>query len=749
MKKKSLIYALVACMGFGAVSCEDMMTPDSERHAYTVAQDTLYSYWGILRSMQNVAERYVVLGEFRGELVNGTSYLSDSISSILNYEMDKAVDGSNRFLKVADYYHIINSCNAYLASYDSTRTTGTLQPYMKKEAAQVSAIRAWTYLQLVQVYGEVPFYTHPLLTSDAINQFAQNPDKVTVDNLADKLVEDLENAATVEATYGFPQYDNYGFRTNVAHSSRLMIPVNLILGDLYLAKGDKASCAKAAQYYYNYLSGNNGMSIIPAGGTLSANGTYNGYQGDGMTQPIYIQGVYSGYGSTTSPWGERSEVTTNSEGITAIASSTNKLWGTVLRGVNELYGYDAEITVHTSGTDTTASTSSSVFLTPQYDKKQIIYSKAYDDLCNVQQYELYIGAGSDQATWQLTIDPKVGDTRRYWLNEEYQNYSNGTTGREKFISKQNPSGSFTTTFPVIYRKSQVWMRFAEAICNAGYPSYAFAILKDGLCNASYWLPEIETSTSTSYDYEVTKWNFSYTNEEGDETTSTESKQAIADQVMAGMTFETEEQKDSTLQAILAQVDSTALEFAQWPDANCDKVVNYISREENTNKPAYLNFSVATFRGKNTNQFVFLRSNLNERGYTNTTENLYGYDEDLTNGVHSHGTGCLMLKDRSESAYNYVDMVAKKALENYGETLTKEDIYDPANKELVQKCVEDLIVDEEALELAFEGTRFFDLMRVAHRRNDPAYLANKLALRNPALKTKLMNEKNWYFPLPQN
>lgn len=70
----------------------------------------------------------------------------------------------------------------------------------------------------------------------------------------------------------------------------------------------------------------------------------------------------------------------------------------------------------------------------------------------------------------------------------------------------------------------------------------------------------------------------------------------------------------------------------------------------------------------------------------------------------------------------------------------------------QPLVEDLIVNELALETCFEGQRFYDLMRVAMRRSDTAYLANAIALRNGKenpdedLRARLMDQKNWYLPL---
>ena len=217
MKLKNILIA-IGVSAFGAlstISCDDMLTVDTGDKSYVNANDTLYSYLGIVKGLQGVAERQVILNEVRGDLTSFTEYVTDTLHAIANFEDPK--DGSCSMLNISDYYAIINNCNLYIANADTNKVKSNIK-FMLPEYAQVQAIRAWTYLQLVNFYGEVPFISEPINNLDVIRNFDYAANQVNKDNLIDKFVE-LGLPKFVDTAY--PDYKQYrNGATNI--SSRML-----------------------------------------------------------------------------------------------------------------------------------------------------------------------------------------------------------------------------------------------------------------------------------------------------------------------------------------------------------------------------------------------------------------------------------------------------------------------------------------------------------------------------------------------
>jgi len=116
----------------------------------------------------------------------------------------------------------------------------------------------------------------------------------------------------------------------------------------------------------------------------------------------------------------------------------------------------------------------------------------------------------------------------------------------------------------------------------------------------------------------------------------------------------------------------------------------------------------------------------------------GYTRDFTGSVYQPGL----------SPYQLDTVVSVKM----AEIAEKFAVQVGATKEDTINAVEDLLCDEYALELAFEGNRYFDLCRLARHKNNAGHyganfgslwLARKLAYKNP--QKDLTNPQNWYLP----
>lgn len=242
MKKLSKILCAL-CVIFGSVSCADMMDIDSELvefekdHRPDLPSDTVYSVLGIIHKMQVIADRTVLLGEARGDLMTVTDAASSDLKRLAAFQLDE----ENKYNVPADYYAVINNCNYFIANADTLLTLRGKKVF-EKELAAVKAFRAWTYMQLAMAYGNVPLLLDPIMTEAAAEEALRQP-RMSLTEICSYFISDLTPYADVKS----PDYGTIGSHISVL----FFIPVRLLLGDMCLWTG---KYPEAAKWYHDYLA---------------------------------------------------------------------------------------------------------------------------------------------------------------------------------------------------------------------------------------------------------------------------------------------------------------------------------------------------------------------------------------------------------------------------------------------------------------------------------------------------------------
>ena len=567
----SLVFSICSLV-FSASACSDFIYDDSDQVTYadksilTDDADTLWAVAGIMNKMQVIADRTVLLGEVRGDLVT----LTNDAAADLRQLADFSTDGDNKYNQPRDYYAIINNCNYYLANADTTLRNSRNERVFIKEYAAVKAFRAWTYLQLALNYGRVPLITAPILSLEEAENYAGT--RVDLGEICRYFIADLAPFANTETP-------GYGSIRNT-DSKLFYYPINVLLGDLYLWSGQYR---EAAQCYYRYISTRNGSnSAYPL-----------------TTNAVRFMQNDSRWMSTRDQWRYMFDSETsaaNSELITMIPGDSIPSEGNYSQ-LRDLFNTNENNDYRSS----------------------IVPSQAIINLSAAQKYCHYTNGGEYIAAPEGLDGYRSGDLRLQSVYTNLENVGGNIIFNGKRVTNYSVFQKYQTRNVHILRRAMVYLRLAEALNRAGFPRFAFQVLKTGVNNSV--------------------------------------------------------------------IDSEVLPYY----------------------PADSAF-IASFNFPNTAYVL---------------ETTAGLASENTMGIHSRGSGY----SAANPYYTFVEDSSLDAQMEY---------------------VEDLIIDEEALECAFEGQRFYDLMRVALRRNNPAYLAGRVARRSgvfsPALQATLMDTNNWYLKI---
>ncbi len=416
------------CCLASMASCSDMLDTKSdmvefeEDNHINTPQDSLYSVMGIIRQMQVIADRTVLLGEIRSDLVSPTTKATTDIKNMAAGDFS----GVNKYNNISDYYAIINNCNYFLAHVDTTLSRLGKKVF-EKEYPAVKAYRAWTYLQLAKNYGDVPLITTPILTETEAQREMEKPTS-DINAICEYFINDLKPYVDRE----MPDYGNI----NSWPSRYYFIPIRVLLGEMCLWSG---RYQEACQYLYQYITDIN--SPVTTG---VANIKWNVGSDLNFTSASLRDGIIS----------------VSNDDICRLPLETSEFDG--VRGMLP-----------------------EVFSSTDNNKYyfQVKPSQSLKDISMTQNY-VYENKITD-SNRDTVYAPKAGYAKSYYAGDLRLAgaYSESIINRDEtssYSSEYQSIKKVVTNMIVLYRRQQVFLLFAEALNRAGYPESAFCVLKYGL-----------------------------------------------------------------------------------------------------------------------------------------------------------------------------------------------------------------------------------------------------------------------------
>lgn len=424
MKKFIYMPVLLFMTALTMVSCDGLLNADSEQYTYDEQyrmgseNDSLYSYIGILSKLQLLGDRYVLLGELRGELMETGDNASRFLKEINEFNITK----ENPYASVKEYYDVINNCN-YVINYLDTAAVSDGVKYNMKVMSMAKSVRAWTYLQLVLNYGEANYIEKPILNKSDVEKTYPTVDLPV---LCDLLIDDL---------LPFFQKERIGIinpgQFGSFDSKYALFSVRFLLGDLYLWKASvlegqnnknaaRTNYQKAANMYYNLMVQDN-LLVSRENSTI-------------MT---FVNEVATSIDGRNNNW-PKLYSTGLTEAITVMASSAE---------YGKQFSLDSlSFNGNILPTDVSVS---------YWDQQLYLHTKTV------------IADGDLRKGGSIATEFKTANQKTYRFDEP-------------IITKFLNSGNKDHKLIILYRNSLLYLRYAEAVNRLGCANLSFATLKFGL-----------------------------------------------------------------------------------------------------------------------------------------------------------------------------------------------------------------------------------------------------------------------------
>jgi len=226
-----------------------------QSQAYQNVYDADAAVVGIYGKFMSLADRYVILNELRGDLLNTTSNADEALRQVSSH----TVTAGNPYASPRPFYELIINCNDVLENFQMMlREKRLTEDEFNQRYSDIGALRSFLFLQAGIHFGEVPYVTNSLKDVDAVKNSANFP-KLSFTVLLDSLIRFTEGLPYKEL---YPSGTNLNLSVDGYPTQKFYINKKVIMGDLNLWKGNYV---KAAEWY---------RQVMETGTQGTVNGNY-------------------------------------------------------------------------------------------------------------------------------------------------------------------------------------------------------------------------------------------------------------------------------------------------------------------------------------------------------------------------------------------------------------------------------------------------------------------------------------------
>ena len=237
---KKIFLLLIMFGGFLFNACTDNSLGDAVPYDkfYRNLSDANRAVLGVYAQFTTLAEQVVVLNELRADLMDVTPSATPELESL----NENQIDASNSWISPLKFYAVINSCNDALDNFNKMLADNKLtQDDYNEIYSDIGALRTWIYLQLLNIYGSVPYITEPLVNLSDVEKYKGQ--RENADELLPKLIDFMQSLPSLD---DYIYSDLINGTPNGYSFEPMFISKRLLMGDLYLFNNQYA---EAAHYY--------------------------------------------------------------------------------------------------------------------------------------------------------------------------------------------------------------------------------------------------------------------------------------------------------------------------------------------------------------------------------------------------------------------------------------------------------------------------------------------------------------------